>query len=199
LPAAPAAKLEPLDISVKPLPPLPADEKTTDAGASLGADFAKVEGRITGADLGYRLAADGKKVAMAVKKLPAPLTGKITLKGQIRLVSGGSLRNGFLVFGDSPEEAKLVKCGLRFAQKKAVVVQGSFTGGKTTDQPATVEQSKAYPIDVTIDLASGQVTMKVASATVTVRLESRPAGVSYVGYVTSGATTEFGPIDVSAN
>ena len=79
--------------------------------------------------------AEGEKLGLVLKELPTPLTGIVHLKTRIRLTTDGKLKNGFLVFGDTTEEAKLVKCGLRLAMKKAMIVQGAAASkGKTTDQ-----------------------------------------------------------------
>jgi len=50
---------------------------------------------------------------------------------------------------------------------------------------------------VTVDLTSGQVTVKTNGATVTATLERPPGSVSYLGYAVLNAATDFSPIEVS--
>ena len=194
LPEAPITQLAPLDISVKPLPPLPKPK----TGPSAKGDFAKViRADVTQCKLGYHLRADGKKTGLALKKLPKPLKGNVTLKARLKSTPSEPLRNGFLVFGHAPEEAGLVKCGLRFLMGKAVIVEGAISSGKVADKALYLDLAKTYELDVTVDLASGQVTMKTNGATLTAKLDHPPASISYVGYETLNAATDFSPIQVS--
>lgn len=195
LPEVPAASLSPLDVSAKPIP----EEAPRVSGPSLRGEFAKVvRAEVTRSDLGYHVSSEGKGMGFAVKKLPAPARGKVSLKARLRASADGNLRNGFLVFGDSPQEAALVKCGIRYKMGKAVVVQGSLNGGQAGQQVMEAEESKVYELDVTVDLASGAVTMKAGGATVTATLSRRPEGISYVGYAVSDAAADFGPVEVAA-
>ena len=199
LPAAPEPRLLPIDASAKAAAPGPAPGAAEAPGPSAAGDFAKVlQAKVTSSQLGYTLHADAKQMGLALKKLATPATGKVELKARMKLTAAGKLKNGFLVFGDSPDDAALVKCGLRFAQKKAVIVEGPLTGGKTTEEALAIETGKVYDVDVTVDLASGQVTMKAGGATVTSTLTRRPANISYVGYGASDAAAEFSAVEVSA-
>jgi hypothetical protein len=114
----------------------------------------------------------------------------------MRFATGGSLRNGFLVFGESPDEASLLKCGLRLARKKAVIVEGSLNGGKATEQPITLDESRVYDLDVTLEPSTDQVTMRIGQTTVTAALQRRPASICYIGYAASDAAADFSPIQV---
>jgi hypothetical protein len=196
LPAARPAELKPLDISVKPAPPEPAPEP--EPGPSLAGDFAKVvRARVTGSELGYRLIADGKQMGLALKKLPTTPTGKVNFKARLQCTSKGKLRNGFLVFGDAPEDARLVKCGLRFGQKRAVIVEGKLSDGKTAETKVPLDESKVYEIQLSVDLASARVTMKIDGATAAATLDRRPRGAFYVGYAVVNAATDFSPVEIS--
>jgi hypothetical protein len=197
MPAAADPKLVPLDTSLKVTTPEPPAGVAEAAGPSAAGEFAKVSlAKVTQSKLGYTLHADSKQMGLALKKLAAPATGKVSLKVRMKLRTDGKLKNGFLVFGDSPDDAALVKCGLRFAQKKAVIVEGPLTGGKTAAEALEIVAAKVYDIDVTLDLASGQVTMKVGGATVTATLTRRPANISYVGYGASDAAADFSAVEV---
>jgi hypothetical protein len=197
LPAAPQARLVALDISLKVTAPEPLPGAAT--GPSAAGEFAKVaQARVTRSPLGYSLHADSKQMGLALKKLPTPATGKVSLKMRMKLRTDGKLKNAFLVFGDSPDDAALVKCGLRSAQKKAVIVEGPLTGGKTTAETLDFDTAKTYEIDVTVDLASGQVTMKTGGVTVTATIERRPANISYVGCGTLDGAADFSAVEVSS-
>ncbi|MCX5682278.1 MAG: hypothetical protein NT049_01155, partial [Planctomycetota bacterium] len=133
-----------------------------------------------------------------LKQLPTPATGKVGLKMRMKLRTDGKLKNAFLVFGDSPEDAALVKCGLRSAMKKAMIVEGPLAGGTTTAETLDIDPAKTYEIDVTVDLASGQVTMKTGGVTVTAVLARRPASISYVGCGAVDAAADFSAVEVSS-
>jgi outer membrane protein assembly factor BamB len=189
---APDAKLAPMDTSVK----------TTAGPPSAAGDFAKVvQAEVTRSDLGYLLTADAKKVGLALKKLDTPLQGKATFKFKLQSTPGGesgrTMRNGFLVFGDTPDEAALVKCGLRFAMKSAVIVQGPINGGKAVAEKFEMDPERVYDIAVTLDLVGGQVTMKTGGHTVSAKLAQPPKSISYIGYCALNAVTDFSPISVS--
>ncbi len=194
LPAAPNVKLVPLDTAVKP----ESSEPGPHGGPSLAGDFAKVvQAEVTRSDLGYRLVAHGETMGFALKKLSAPPAGKIGFKVRMRSTTDGALKNGFLVFGNTPEDARLIKCGLRIAMKKAVIVQGPFEGGKVAEQPFGGDQAKVHEIEVTVDAASGQVTMKTGQTTVTAALDRPASGISFVGVGALNAAVDFSPVEVS--
>ncbi|MBN2474025.1 MAG: PQQ-binding-like beta-propeller repeat protein [Pirellulales bacterium] len=196
LPEAEEVKLEALDVGVKPPPP----EPKLESGPSLKGDFAKVvRAQVTGSQLGYRVGAGGKRSAMAVKKLPTPLRGKVHLKGRLQCAPGGQLKNGFLVFGDTADEAGLVKCGLRFKMQKAVIVEGPFDEGKTVEEDVKLDEAKVYEADVTVELATGQVTMKAGGVTVTATLDRCPKEISYVGYAVLNTITDFTLVEISGD
>jgi hypothetical protein len=199
MPAAPDAKLLPLDTSLKvTASELAAGAAAEPKGPSAAGDFAKLrQATVTQSKLGYTLHANGKQVGVALKKLAKPATGKVSLKVRMNMTTAGKLKNGFLVFGDGPDDDSLVKCGLRAAMKKAVIVEGPLTGGKTAEEALAIEAGKVYDIDVTVDLASGQVTMKVGGVTVTATLTRKPANISYVGYGASDAAADFSAVEVS--
>lgn len=193
LPAAPTVAMVRLDTLAKPL----AAEPGPHAGPSRGAEFASLVGAsVTGCKLGYHVVSDGDKTGLALKKLPAPLSGRAVFKLRMQVTSDGDLRNGFFVFGDSPDPGRLVKCGLRFAMGTAFIIQGPINGGKSAQQPFDADESKIYPIEVTVDLDSGQVTMKTGPTTVTAVLKAAPAGISYLGYAVVNAGTDFSPVEV---
>ncbi|NUQ64696.1 MAG: PQQ-binding-like beta-propeller repeat protein [Pirellulales bacterium] len=196
MPAIPDAGLAPLDISVKETPV----EAVAGFGPSLAGQFDKVVTVQVTASLAAGLAyhvRTSDKAGFAVKKLSAPIDGKVRLKVRMRLAADGNLKNGFLLFGDGPEDAALVKCGLRYAMSKAVVIQGAFSGGKTSAETFEPREEKTYELDVTVDLAAGQVAMHVDMTTITATLDRPMQAISHVGYGVLDAAMDFGPIEVS--
>ena len=189
---APEVKLVALDTSVKPASAEPGPR----GGPSPAGEFAKiVRAEITRSDLGYHFVSQRERMGFALKRLPAPLAGKVRLKLRMRVATDGALRNGFLLFGDSVEEPKLIKCGLRFAIKKAVIVQGPLNGGKTVQKPFGADESKVHEVDVAIDLAAGQVAMKTGKVTVRTTLETPLKAITYVGVATLNAATDFSSVE----
>ena len=187
---APDAKLTPLDISVK---------ATEIKLPSKDADFAKLDqAHVFQSELGYRVAADTKTIGMALKKLDAPLTGKVTLKCKLQFTGAAGLRNGYLAFGDSADEAKLVKCGLRVAMKTAAVLQGPLSRNKGATTAYEIDAEKLHDLIVTVDLASGVMTFKSGKATVTAKLASPMKSITHVGYCTNQATVDFSAVEVTS-
>ena len=78
LPAAPDAKLVPLDTSVKAPPAGPAAAAPPAAKEpSAKADFASLsQARVTRSGMGYCLHAEGRKVGLALRQLPTPLKAR---------------------------------------------------------------------------------------------------------------------------
>jgi len=186
---APEAKPAPLDIGVK----------TTEITLpSKDGEFAKLDqAHVFQSELGYRVAADTTKVATALKKLDAPLTGKVTLKCKMRFTQAEGLRNGYLAFGNGADEAHLVKCGLRAAMKTAAIIQGPLTKNKGATAAYELDAEKLHDLAVTVDLASGAVTLKSGKATVTATLANPMKSITHVGYCTNNATVDFSPVDIA--
>jgi len=196
LKAAPAVELVTLDTSVK-TPPPPPTPKSADA------DFQKLsQAQAFVCDLGYRVTPEPGKNGFALKRLPTPLTGRATLKAKMKSTAGTALpkplKNGLIVFGDTAEDDRLVKCGLRIAMRKAVIIQGPFTGGKTVSEDAPIDEATTHELTIVADLGSGEVTMKVGACTVKATLDPCPKSISYVGYGVMNAVTDFSPIDVAS-
>jgi len=188
---------------LKPAPttgPLPLDitVKTTTAQLpSKDAEFAKLENaHVFESELGYRVAAETKKIGSALKKLDAPLTGKVTLKCKLQFTNAAGLKNGYLAFGDSTEEARLVKCGLRVKMETAAIIQGPLTKNKGATTPRVTDPQQPHELTVTVDLASGNVTFKSGKATVTAKLEQPMKSITHIGYCVNNATVDFSPIEV---
>jgi len=190
LPAA-AIELETLDVSIKESEVPPAVGK----GPSRAGDFDRVARAIvTASDLGYYLYSDGQQIGLAVKKLPQPLKGKVKLTARMRVAPEGQIKNAFLVFGDASEEARLVKCGLRYLMEKAIIAEGPMSDEAAAQEPFDADQHKVYDVEVTVDLGSGNVVMTVGKASVAATLKAPPAKVSFVGYGVLRSAAEFGEV-----
>ncbi|MCC6354171.1 MAG: PQQ-binding-like beta-propeller repeat protein [Verrucomicrobiae bacterium] len=168
------------------------------SGPPRDADFAKVDGaRVFQSALGYRVAAEGKAIGAAVRKLEAPAGGKVTLSCKIQYTSETGPNNGYLAFGDGDGEANLVKCGLRMRKKTAAIIQGPLAKEKGATAPCATEVGRPYELTVAVDLASGDVTLSAGGATVRAKLERPIRAITHVGYCVSGASADFGPVEIA--
>jgi outer membrane protein assembly factor BamB len=187
------APLPALDTTIKPVQDAPKP-------ASRAAEFETIRGaEVTASELGYHVLAEGKSIGVALKKLPTPLEGKVTLKCRMRTANDGRLKNGFVVFGETAAPDSLVECGLRYAMKKAVVVQGPLDGSKATTADFAPDESKVYDVAITVDLKSGTVTMNAAGATVTATVARPLKQIGFVGYAVTNSGCDFSPIEVAGN
>jgi len=176
----------------------PAGAKTTRLPAKDG-DFAIIDKtRAFQAELGYRLASDAKQGGMALKPLDTPLTGKVTLKCTLQYANGDGANNGYLVFGDKPNEPDLVKCGLRQKMGTAAIIQGPPAANEGATTPCVTAYDKQYELAVTVDLTTGSVTFRGGGATVSAKLDRPMQRISHVGYCLKGTIVDFSPIVVSA-
>jgi len=192
-PAPPAAK--PKDAKKKPAG---AETGSTAGLPSKDADFAQLDqARVYQTQLGYRVASEAKQVGMALKQLDAPLTGKVTLKCKLQYANADGANNGYLSFGDSADEARLVKCGLRQKMKTAAIIQGPLTNNEGATTPCATELGQPYELIVTVDLASGSVTFQGGDATVTAKLDRPLKSITHVGYCLNASIADFSPIEAS--
>ncbi|MCU0872310.1 MAG: PQQ-like beta-propeller repeat protein [Pirellulaceae bacterium] len=147
--------------------------------------------------LGYRVACEPGQIGTALKKLDAPLTGQATLKCRLQYANGDGANNGYLSFGDSADETQLVKCGLRQKMKTAAVIQGPLADSLGTTAPSVTDLEKQYELNVTVDLAAGNVTFQSGEATVTAKLDRPMKSITHVGYCLNNSTADFSPIEVA--
>jgi hypothetical protein len=163
------------------------------------ADFAFLEGgKAFASELGYRLRANAKgTLCVALKKLDTPITGTVTLRTKIRAVpqAQGLLRNGYLAFGDSTEEPKLIKCGVRLQPQTAAIIQGPFMG-ENESKTAKVEapEKKGMEAIVTVALDAQKVTMVANGVTIEAQIDPPLKSITYVGYVQESALIDVAPI-----
>lgn len=195
LPAAAAPTLAPIDVKA----PAEGAEPTPHTGPSLAGEFAHLtpQTTVTQTPLGYRLSSEGAAIGLALKKLPAPLSGKIRLQSKIRLSKDGQLKNGFLVFGNASDDKQLVKCGLRMVMRKAMIIEGSSSKGKITAETIDIDDETVYNVDALVDLDSGETTLQIGAATVKARLTNPPQAVSFVGFGAINAIADFAAVKVA--
>lgn len=166
------------------------------------ADFTAVTGcKVFASELGYRLRANAKDtVGLVLKQLDQPLAGKVTLRTRIRAVpdTDGLLKNGYLVFGGSAQEAELVKCGVRLLPQTAAILQGPLAGEKAASKTAKVDasDSRGLEVAVTVDMDAQKVTYVANGVTLEAPLKSPLTAVTHVGYVMDSALIDVAPIEI---
>jgi hypothetical protein len=162
-------------------------------------DFAKLDqAHAYQTELGYRVASDAKPGGTVLKALDVPLTGKVTLKCKLQYANGDGSNNGYLAFGDSADEAQLVKCGLRQKMKTAAILQGPLAANEGTTTPCETNYQSQYELIVTVDLASGSVTFQGGGTTVKAKLKRPMENITHVGYCLKGTIVDFSPIEASS-
>ena len=171
---------------------------------SKSGDFSRVsQCRVVQSKLGYRLIPTGnaKQVSVAVSKCQKPISGKVTFRTKL-MVPGqkGFLVNGFIAFGDGPAEDKLVKCGIRFKQQKAMIVQGNLTTNTTTKSAdVNAPVGKAVDMVVQVDLGTQHVTLTAGGVTVEAKLARPMKSITHVGFAMDNAVADFSPLKIEGN
>jgi len=171
------------------LPPLVTKEKDFDVVKGCGVFESK---------LGYRLQGMGRDVVgLALNKLKAPLKKNAHFKARVKAApdAGGSLLNGFIAFGDSPKEARLVKCGVRIRAKTAHIIQGPFRELKGKAVPLDIKGDETFELDVAVDLAAQKVVFKVLGKTLEAKLERPLKAITYVGLCIDNALVDATPVE----
>lgn len=168
-------------------------------GKSRAASFDLLEnGKVVEAPIGYRLGAGDGKVALALRKLEAPVTKSATWRFRMQAAKGFGqpdfYQNGFLVFGDGAGEAQLVKCGLQFIQETAVIFEGS-PPGKGVREKLQGDPSRLIELEVSVDLEEQTVVLRAGGQSVTRKLNRKLGSVSHVGYATWNAVTDFSELE----
>jgi len=167
---------------------------------SKDADFALVTGcRAFSSDLGYRLRANAKgDLGVALKRLDAPLTGTVVCRTRVKAVPDGQglLRNAYLAFGDSTEDAQLVKCGVRLQNQTASIIQGPLKGGKAVSAKLDAPEAKGADVEVTVDLGAQTVRFIANGVTLEAAIEPPLQQIAYIGYVMDGALIDVAPVQV---
>ena len=155
---------------------------------------------VTASELGYRMATAPKQVGLAMKKLDTPITSHAEFRVRTRLWPGAGVPdkpgNGFLVFGDGPDDAQLIKCGFRVSGKRIFIIQGPLEGGKDKSAPADVKSDEVAEIRVAVDLEKQTVSMTMKGETLTTKLERPLESITWIGHSLTSVTTDFSPIEI---
>jgi hypothetical protein len=163
-------------------------------------DFQRVAGgRVLQGELGYRLRpAAANRPCLVLQRPEAALTGAFELSARMRVPGvSGHLVNGFVVFGGGPTDRDLVKCGVRFRSKKALIVTGPLKGdsaSKGVDVTAAVGET--VDLRVRVDLRASKVTLTTCGTSVESALPPALKEVTHVGYATDNAVADFTPLKV---
>lgn len=166
---------------------------------SRDAEFQKLEqARVYSSELGYQVASEPSWVGTALQRLDTPLMGKVTLKCRLQYANDEGANNGYLAFGDSADEAQLVKCGLRQRMRTAAIIQGPLSAGAGVTTPCETELGKPYELNVTVDLASATVTFQSGATTLTAKLQRPLKSITHVGYCLNNSVADFSPIETAA-
>ncbi|MCC6881122.1 MAG: PQQ-binding-like beta-propeller repeat protein [Verrucomicrobiales bacterium] len=169
-------------------------------GASLEEKFSSVEGgRVVSSDLGYRLGAAEDGVALAVRALSVPVTTTARWKISMRACAGFPnppwYQNGFLVFGDGPEDTSLVKCGFQFVQGMARILEGPTAQQKGAKVKVAGAKDHVIELDVEVDLSKQVVIIHADGQTLASPLKRTIGSVTHVGFGVWNAVTDFSAIE----
>ena len=147
--------------------------------------------------LGYDLTADGQ--GYAVRKLPQPLTGLITLHCQLQTKRGRGTRNGLVCFGPSGKSDELLKVGVYIGASQLVILRGKFGGSEENilRQPLKFDQSKLFDVTIHLDLNAKTIRLVVDGEELTGELPESWQSIAYVGYNLNSTETSFSPLEVS--
>jgi len=88
-----------------------------------------------------------------------------------------------------------VKCGLRQKMGTAAIIQGPLAADGSTTTPCVTDYDKQYELTVTVDLATGSVTLEGGGATVKAKLDRPIKSITHVGYCLKGTIVDFSPIE----
>jgi len=150
-------------------------------------------------DLGYRLATGPGQTGLALKKLAQPIKKGATFRIEIRPRPGapkGTPGNGFLAFGDGPDDARLVKCGFRIAGQRFYIVQGAGKEMRTNSAPVKVAANEIVELEASVDLTNRKVMTIIRGSKVVAPLLLRFEQIDWVGYWVSSVDAEFSLIEI---
>jgi hypothetical protein len=199
LPLAPGAKLGPLSETA---PAARGKKSAAIEPTASHPDFQKIENLyVAHSDIGYRLQPPRGAIGVALKKLDKPLTNRAIFRLKIRTTPGSSSEtpgNGFFVFGNSPDEANLVKCGYRLSGKSLEIMQGPMgaKGGRVS-QKADLKANEVTEVTVVVDLAAQKVTLSARGQSVESPLSPQLDSILWVGYSVSSVTSDFSAVEIT--
>ncbi|MFZ5831101.1 MAG: PQQ-binding-like beta-propeller repeat protein, partial [Planctomycetota bacterium] len=162
------------------------------------------EVQVEPAEMGWRLTSPPGKTSLALKTLDKPLTKHATFKLKMLLIPNRATKKGgfppgnaFLAFGESPEDAQLIKCGLRSSGSRCYIIEGPLATGKQHAEPITPKLNEPIDVTVKVDLASGQVVLEMLGKRLEAKLSRPPRAIRHVGYALTSVSSEFGPVEIA--
>jgi hypothetical protein len=164
------------------------------------ADFTRVARcKVTASKLGYRLRAAGREqVGIAVKKLDKPITSSATFKTRIKAAPAGDglLSNGFLAFGDKPNDADLIKCGIKLRAESVSIIQGPLLSGDAKTAKIKPPGGKTLEITVAVNLEAGKIVCTADGVTVQADIQTPLKSITHVGYAIDSAVIDVAPVEI---
>ena len=196
--------LPPADVSIEPTPTTVSPDGV--AVTTTHKDFDHIDNvRIETCDFGWHLHAPKGGVGVALRELEKPINGPVTFKLRVFMhplanskgSAGNPPGNAFLAFGARPDDASLIKCGLRNAGQVGQIVEDPLLKGNTTS--TRIESKVKTPIDLTVtyDPGTGKVTSSLLGETTETTLKKGPKRIAWVGYVLNSVSSEFGKIEIA--
>jgi len=91
----------------------------------------------------------------------------------------------------------LVKCGIRYALRQAMIIEGPISGGKVTPKTFEADESRLYDVEAIVDPSSGEVAMTVGDVHLAAKLERPPKAITFVGCGALNSAVEFSTPGVS--
>jgi len=159
--------------------------------------------KVSSCDLGWRLQTPSGRVGLALKPEKHSLDKPVTFRLRLSMIPNPSKDagrpppgNGFLAFGDGPDDTRLVKCGFRSAGQCLQVVEGPLLKGSVTPAKAKVDVSKPLDMTVVYDPQDGRVTMTALGQTATTTLTRKLKTITHVGYAVHSVAADFGRITI---
>ena len=158
---------------------------------------------VDASDLGYALRAAPNQTGFAVKRLsetyPGPFTLEAKLQTLIKEDDQTRFRNGFLVFGDSADPAKMVKCGLYLGGRRLYAIEDAGTGNAVPVQlPLKADANQPFSLEVTADPDEGLVILRVGDQELKTTLSRKFGPIRYAGYCANHTVTAFSEIVATA-
>ena len=133
----------------------------------------------------------------ALKKLDKPIKGQAIFQFKMQS-KGGTWKNGFMVFGDSTAQGKLVKCGMYLGGNRFYsIIEGDYNSGPKQQKEYKGDPEKVFDIMVNVNVKTGAVTLNSSGIEVKYQLDTPLEKISYIGYGALQAETAFSEIKIS--
>ncbi|MBI5686233.1 MAG: PQQ-binding-like beta-propeller repeat protein [Verrucomicrobia bacterium] len=174
---------------------------TEEAGSTSHPDFQHMANvRVSKSDLGYRMVSGRGETALALKKLPAPFTKRATFRVKVCASPGGAPDkpgNGFIAFGNGPQDAALIKCGFRISGKCLSIVQGPLSGARAASKKAGLKSNEVMEMEVGVDLATQKFKLTIQGETLEAPLAQKLDAITWAGVCLTSVTTDFGALEIA--